>query len=222
MNQDIFCFDIPNQNSNISAVINSETLNNVNDKNIELSNNQKNQFSQPINLFSINNYYFGNSLNNFKNESKTESDKENKKDEDKETKLNIDIYNTNNLNNNYLCQINNNIINNFDNNFIIKNNFNNNNISNCNCLCCNQIQYIPFIDKTNKVPYEDYFLSGSLIYDNNNQYNYNENNDFVNIINSNKMITFLYDNNNNIDISKIFDLNSNSDSELDYDLNINN
>ena len=216
MNQDIFCFDIPNQNLDISSTFNSEIFN---DKNIELSNNQKNEFSQKINMFSLNNYYFGNYLNNIKNEDKTESNKE--KGKDNKIKLNFDIYNNNNnIYNNYFCQINNNINNNFDYISTIKDNFNNNNISNCNYLNGIQSQFLPFNENIKKLPNEDYFLNTSLINDN-NQLNFNENNGYLNFINTNNMINFIYDNNYNIDINQFFEQNNNSDSESDNDLNIN-
>ena len=208
MNQDIFCLDIPNQFSNITMSDNNELFD---ENNYDLSINQKDQFSKKINHFSINNSNSINSPHSIKNEYKTELDKE------KEIKLNIDIHNiNNNMNNNY-CFINNTISNHFDNNNFILNSHFSNNI--CNCTCCKSSQYISFNDNINNIPYEENFSNSTNNYEN-NIFNFDDNNSYINIfkfnVNNNIKTKSLSNNNKN----EIALTNNNNNIDSDYENNI--
>ena len=200
MKQDIFCLDIPNQIPNITMSDNNELF----DENIyNLSINQNKQFSPKTDFFSINNSNFINSQGDLKSKYKTESDKE------KDIKLNFDIHNINNNINNYCC-FNSNINELFDNtNFIRKSNLSNNI---CNCTFCKNSQCISFNDSINEIPYEENFSKTAYNYEN-NIFNSDESNKYVNIFNENNKTNSLSNNNNNkIEISKNY-ININSDSE---------
>jgi hypothetical protein len=198
MNQDLFYFDISNQNSNEQHLGNSDIFNDIN---YDILNNLKHQSSQYFNPFSFNNSQPSNCLNKFKNEGETELD------EEKDIKnIKINNINTNIINNNYFYQINN-----IDNNNYIINNTVNNNKCICQCLKYNQLFPVNFNENYNKIlQYEDHFFNSSVNIES-NAIRFNKDNS--NYLNFNYIDIDEDSKSNNISFSLSNNINNNDDNK---------
>lgn len=152
MNQDLFYFDISNQNSNEPSFGNSEFFYDINS---DILDNIKNNPILNLTPLSFNNFQSVNSSNKVKNDCETALD------EEKFIKINTNNDVSNNpINNNFFLPINHKE----KNNDVINNNFNN--INTCLYQCSKCKEFLP-INEKKILEYEDLFLNSSVNCENN-------------------------------------------------------